>query len=172
MNKNILTQFELKKHLTYDAESGIFIRNISLCGKVRVGDICNYKSKEGYILIRVNNIQYKAHRLVWLYIHGYFPPDIIDHINGIRDDNRLVNIRLATRQQNNMNSNIQKNNKSGYKGVCWHKDSSKWIAQASVNNKSKYLGIYDTPEEASQVYIKFVKNIHKEFYKEISNGEE
>lgn len=80
------------------------------------------------------------------------PHEQADHINGNGLDNRRENLRLATKSQNNANRRISKNNKSGYKGVSWHKASGKWVAGIKVNGKSINLGGYDTPEQAHKAY--------------------
>lgn len=86
-----------------------------------------------------------------------------DHINGNTLDNRRSNLRLATKFENMHNSRKHKNNTSEYKGVSWHKPSNKWKAQITVNRKSIYLGLFDTPEEAHQVYCDAADYYHGEF---------
>ena len=90
-------------------------------------------------------------------------PKSIDHINGIKDDNRIINLRECTTQQNGMNRGPQKNNSSGYKGVGWSKKSSKWRAQIRFNNKSIYLGLFDDKKEAAKIYNKEAKKLFGEF---------
>jgi hypothetical protein len=162
----ILTQAELKRQLHYNPDSGIFTRLVSNANSVKVGDITGCKTNYGYIVIRINNKLYRAHRLVWLYIYGEFPENGIDHINGVKDDNRLSNLREASQKQNLLNVGIRSNNKSGYKGVCFDKPSNKWKAQARLNYKDACLGLFETPELASDAYQSFAKENHGEFYHE------
>jgi hypothetical protein len=160
----MLTQDELKSHLHYDQDTGIFTRLVSNNNKFRIGDIAGYLNDSGYISI--NYKYYLSHRLAWLYIHGEFPVNEIDHINGIKNDNRIENLRKATKAQNQMNKPAPKTNTSNFKGVSWHKRIGKWFASASKYNKKISLGYYLTAEEASIAYKNFTKQNHREFYHE------
>lgn len=151
----ILTQEQLKAKYSYDNLTGIF--------KNKYGKIVGNKNSRGYIRIYVNNTEHKAHRLAWLYVYGKFPDNFIDHINLDKSDNRISNLREATNKQNNYNVGISKRNTSGFKGVNYNKRICKWVAQASINNKNKYLGAFDTAEQASMAYLNFIKPIHGEY---------
>lgn len=87
----------------------------------------------------------------------------VDHINKNKLDNRKENLRICTPSQNQHNRPINKNNKSGYKGVTFHKGSGKWHAQIMVNRKNRYLGSFSLPEEAYECYCKEAQILHKEF---------
>jgi hypothetical protein len=87
----------------------------------------------------------------------------VDHINRDSLDNRLCNLRQATSQQNKHNQTIKRNNKSGFKGVFLESRSKKWVSTIMTNGKSKWLGSYDTPEEAHAAYCKASAELHKEF---------
>ena len=78
----MITQKELLENLVYDKDTGVFTRKISLNTKIRVGDVAGGKDVKGYVCIRVMGKTYKAHRLAWLYVHGKWPENEIDHING------------------------------------------------------------------------------------------
>jgi len=80
-----------------------------------------------------------AHRLAWFYMEGEWPTG---HINHIRDDNRWVNLREVSNQENHKNQSISINNKSGVIGVCWNKKARKWHAQIKVNYKAISLGCF------------------------------
>jgi hypothetical protein len=90
-----------------------------------------------------------AHRIVWALTYGVWPIDQIDHINGIRSDNRLSNLRAVTASQNQQNLGKMSNNTSGICGVNWKKDCKKWRAEIQVNGKYFYLGMFPTIEEAA-----------------------
>lgn len=106
-----------------------------------------------YKVCWVGDRQIKAHRAVWLAAGREIPPGYeIDHINGKKWDNCLENLRLVTRQQNSFNQGVCKNNKSGYKGVCWYKAGSKWHASICVNGKKIHLGYFKTKENAATAY--------------------
>ncbi len=89
----------------------------------------------------------------------------IDHINGVRDDNRLENLRMADSLQNNFNRGTQRRDKSGFKGVCIKKGSKRWVAQITIDGKRKHLGLFDTAEEAAAAYDAVAKQIHGAFFK-------
>lgn len=150
--KNKLTQKSLKKFLHYDPNTGIFTRLISISNNAQKSSIAGNKNVRGYRRIRIEGKEYLEHRLVWLYVHGYMPPQEIDHINRVRHDNRLKNLRLATRKINCSNTGMMSNNSSGVKGVTWNRKSKKWQAQIGANQKEKrrniYIGMYDNIPDA------------------------
>jgi len=90
---------------------------------------------------------------------------IVDHVNGNPLDNRKSNLRLCTHAENLRNRSMNSNNKSGYKGVYWHKTAGKWTAQVSVNGSKKHLGLFDKPEDAYKAYVKQAKLLHGEYFK-------
>jgi hypothetical protein len=114
--------------------------------------------KHDYIGIRLDNVLYLAHRLAWFYSYGKWPVDQIDHINGDRTDNRLINLREATNAENAQNKRIRAG-KSGFCGV--RKENSKWLAEIKVNYKPIRIGLFNTPEEAHQAYIAAKRKFHK-----------
>ena len=93
---NKLTQEELKRQLHYNPNIGIFRRKIANSNRVKIGDIAGSKNKRGYIIIKINNKLYRAHRLAWLYTHGYLPEHEIHHINEFKYDNRIDNLEHLT----------------------------------------------------------------------------
>ena len=155
-----LTQERLQELLSYDPETGIFT-NLKSRGRVKIGAVAGSKNPNGYIYIAIDSKKYRAHRLAWLYVHGNFPANQIDHINEVKDDNRIVNLRLATNLENHQNqSSPRTNNTSGYLGVIWDKFSGKWRARIKVNGKQKHLGCFDTGEEASEAYVTAKRELH------------
>lgn len=146
-----ITAFDLHKLLTYDSDSGDFRWRVSRGGK-KAGSLAGCIAPNGYRYIRVMNTMYLASRLAWLYTTGEWPKDEIDHKNVDQADDRFSNLREANRSQNNNNTRMKRNNKSGYKGVCWDSRREKWLAQIMVNRKHRFLGYFETPEEAYAVY--------------------
>jgi hypothetical protein len=154
-----LTQDRLKEVLSYDPDTGIFT-NLTQRGSSAVGTTAGWRH-DGYIRIKIDYKDYMAHRLVWLYIYGELPEEFLDHINEIRDDNRIVNLRMATHQENQHNRSSPKSNgTSGYLGVSWRKDCKKWQAQIRLNGRDKYLGHFNTAEQASEAYLKAKRDLH------------
>ena len=129
----ITTQKQLKDIATYNPITGYFKGISFMLGKYIVGD--------GYLQIGIYKNRYLSHRLAWLYVYGYFPEGDIDHINRIKTDNRIKNLREVWRLCNIRNSKTPRNNKSGVKGVSWNKASNKWESRIGLNNKSKNLGL-------------------------------
>jgi hypothetical protein len=159
----MLTQAELKRQLHYDPETGIFTRLVTNAMCIKVGDIAGSKRTDGYIAININKKVYSAHRLAWLYVYGELPVKFIDHINMIRDDNRIDNLRQATNQQNKFNAGIRKDNKTGYKGVTFCKQNNKWKSESRLNGVIHYFGYFTTPELAHEAYKQFAIKHHGEF---------
>ncbi len=159
----MLSQEQLKSIMHYDPDTGLFTWLISPKFGVKVGDEVG-THLEGYRVTRFKGTPYKLHRLAWLYVYGEMPDVFIDHINGIRDDNRIVNIRLATHTQNLRNSGNRKNNTLGFKGVCFDKRSKKYGAYLQVNGKQKWLGTFCTVQEAASTRSEAAKQHHGEFY--------
>lgn len=157
----MITQEELKELLNYNPETGIFTYKKKRA-KCTPGKIAGTYHVNGYTHIQLNRKIYKAHRLAWLYVYGYFP-QFIDHINCDRGDNRLCNLREVNIYQNNHNSKINKNNTSGIKGITWHKKAQKWCAQIDANGKHIYLGIFDDIDLAKLVIEEARKKYHVEF---------
>jgi hypothetical protein len=147
----MITAEELRKYVNYDQESGEF-RWLIIRGRASKSYTAGSKHRNGYLSFMIGGRRYSAHRIAWLFVHGEWPPNLIDHINGDKADNRISNLRLATKSQNGANRRKSKNNVSGFKGVTWIKRSQKWQAQLYVNGQMKYLGTFDQVEDASEAY--------------------
>ena len=158
----MLTQAELQSRLNYNSITGIFTwKNPPRYSNKKDGDNAGWGC-HGYIMIKINNKTYSAHRLAWLYMYNYLPP-IIDHINGNPSDNRISNLRPATLSKNQQNSKIPKSNTSGIKGVSWHKATKKWRATLNINGKLKHLGVFDDIKSAELIVREARIKYHGEF---------
>lgn len=158
----MLTQAELKARLHYDPLTGIFTWLVDSKHRKTKGKIAGSLGANGYVVIVINVKAYKAHRLAWLYVHGKWPEKLIDHINMVRDDNRLLNLREATHAQNMSNRKKKSNNTSGYIGVSKHRN--KWSAYVRKDNVQMHIGLYSSPEEASIAREEKARQLFGEFY--------
>jgi len=177
-----------RRLLRYDSEAGKLFWRERTPDLFKDGDRCkkwrarnwnsNFAEKEaftadnncGYKHGRIFFFFYFANRIIWLMIYDQFPPKgfEIDHINGDRKDNRIKNLRLVTRSQNNKNRSLQSNNTSGYPGVIWYKSRSKWYVTIKSNSKDNFLGYFTNKEEA----IAARKKAEKEFGFHENHGRE
>lgn len=146
-----LTIHRLQSLLSYDPETGCF-RWLAPRPYCSTGKLAGGLTSYGYIRISVDGRPYQAHRLAWFYVHGRWPSNEIDHVNGVRSDNRLTNLREATPSQNQANKRIRKDNTSGVKGVTWDKSRGKWLASIHINGKRLGLGRHQTLEQAARAY--------------------
>jgi hypothetical protein len=150
-----LNQNDLKELLDYDPDSGVFtwlVSRSNVRAGVEAGCVHTDHHGKTYRHIRLFGKLYLAHRLAWLYVHGEFPPDDIDHMDGDGLNNKLDNLRAITHAENGKNKRMHKNNSSGYPGVSWHKRDQKWHAQISINGKKKHIGYFDNIEDAAAAY--------------------
>jgi len=145
-----ISQEKLKELLNYDMSTGQFYW-LETRGRFKKDTIAGYIDNTGYIKIEIDGKKYRAHRLAWVYVHGSIPDGmIVDHIDGIKTDNRIFQLRLANFSQNNSNCGLRKNNKTGVKGV--HFCRGKYRARIKLNGKYNHLGYFDTLEQAAQAY--------------------
>jgi hypothetical protein len=107
--------------------------------------------KDGCLVVRIDYQLYKVHRLVFLWNHGYMP-EFVDHADMNRANNKIENLRPATKSQNMANRCQQTNGASGFKGVYFHKHSGKWAASIKANKVRMNLGLFDAPEAAHEAY--------------------
>ena len=155
-----VTQDQLKELLHYDPETGVFTNKVTRNARAKQGTAAGALTVDGYIVIQISMQKIHAHRLAWLYVHGCWPKNQIDHINRIRNDNRLCNIRDVTPSENIHNASDNSRNTSGYRGVTWNCQSKKWQAQTMVRYKYVYLGLYDCPKEAFAVVDAKRRELH------------
>lgn len=153
----MITQERLKQALFYNPNSGIFIWRWRQSYPKHTGKIAGSYERKGYLNIQIDGKNYKAHRLAWLYMTGMWPCEQIDHINTVKDDNRLVNLREATNSQNRANTPPPKNGSSGLKGA--QKTRNKWQAMIA----GRYLGIFDSQEKAHAAYAAKAKELFGDF---------
>lgn len=161
--KNHITLERLHAIIHYDPTTGIFIRKpIHGRGRCAAGIRADYLRVDGYSYVCVDRMSYLAHRLAWIYMTGVVPA-YLDHINGMKSDNRIENLRIATQWQNQLNHSRSLRNTNGIKGVCWSTRNKRWIAQSRMNSKSNWLGSFMTKDEAEAAVKAFRELHHGEF---------
>ena len=153
---------EIRKHIRYDRETGLLWWRIFGHGR-SPNRPAGSKDAYGYVRISFKGKAYKAHRIAWVLMKGYWPKKEIDHRNTIKADNRWENLRLATGSQNKRNRAVFRNTTSGIKGAQYSTKDRHWQARIRVGGKQLYLGCFKTPEEAAAVYAIAARKYHKEF---------
>jgi hypothetical protein len=143
-----MTLDKLKTILEYDKDTGNFTWKPLKSNGRWANTVAGSVQKDGYIRIHIDEKIYPAHRLAWLYEYGEFPITNIDHIDHVKTNNKISNLRLADYAENQKNRSIDLRNSSGTTGVTFVKRSNKWQAQIGINKTVKYLGsfknIYDS----------------------------
>ena len=155
----VITQNRVKILLHYEPKTGVFTWIISAAKRIKVGDVAGTINNMGYRSIGLYGRIYLAHRLAWLYVYGEFPPDQIDHINGITGDNRIVNLRAVDATANMRNQKKDKRNTSGITGVHWYPPTKKWQSRIKVGKRNIHLGYFECKYRAAS-YRKLAEEIY------------
>jgi hypothetical protein len=158
---NTITQERVKQLFDYHP-SGNLIRKVRMAVRAPAGSMPTCIESTGYLVTMVEGKTFKVHRLIFLWHHGYMPEQV-DHINGVRSDSRIENLRAATFGQNQQNKRLQKNNTSGFKGVYWREENKKWYVTIASNKKQIYLGRYGSLLDAVAASISGREKLHGEF---------
>jgi hypothetical protein len=153
---------DMKKYLSYSPETGLFHWILASSDKTKIGDIAGCLRDDGYIKIKIFGKNYLAHRLAWLFTHGEWPKEEIDHINRVRNDNRIENLRSILKRQQQQNMKLREKSTSGFVGVSQRKNG-KWRAHITIMGKFISLGVFDTPEAASNAYLEAKAKHHELF---------
>jgi hypothetical protein len=135
----MITQDQVKELFEYRA--GELYWKVKPAQRVKIGDKAGTAKARGYIGVKIKRKLYPVHRLIFLMFYGYLP-NCIDHIDNNPSNNKIENLRLATLSENQYNAKVRKDNKSGVKGVNWHKNVKKWCVQLVINGKTKHFGSY------------------------------
>lgn len=151
----------LLQALTFDFDTGIVTWR-EPGPKRRVGQEAGWVCK-GYRQITLDYQTMLTQRAIWAVYHGKWPDGIIDHRDGNPLNNRIKNLRPATPVESSINRKTQSNNTSGFKGVYFHKQNQRWQARITIGRKTRSLGLFDTPEEASAAYQSASITVHGDF---------
>lgn len=155
----MLTQQRLKELFSYDPYTGLFTRLLRTSVVGKVGSVAGWDKGNGYIVIFIDGKNYKSHRLAYLYMTGYWPKDQVDHIDGIRSNNRWSNLRDVSSQENTHNQrNPHKNNSTGFLGV--KPARRKFLAHIRLNGNIINVGSFDSAEKAHLAYLKAKRELH------------
>jgi len=146
--------------LAYDPDTGAFVWRRSTSNRKPAGAVAGSLRRNGYVHIKLGGKSYPAHRLAWRIVHGLWPAHQLDHINGVRSDNRIVNLREATQAENLQNRSRLANNTSGYPGVTYHVRKRAWQAQIDAGGKRFYLGRFADPAAAHAAYVEAKQRLH------------
>lgn len=161
-----LTVQRVREALIYCPETGVFKRKLRTAQRHQAGDRADFPisggNAKGYSRVSLDGKRYLAHRVAWLYVHGQWPSQFIDHINGEKSDNRLINLRDVNRIINSQNiRRARKDNSHGNLGISWHKQNKKWCARIGLQGKTKRVGSFSTVEQASEAYLNAKRKLHK-----------
>lgn len=144
----------IENFISYNHETGMFSIIKKTGNRSVLGPLQGRTDSRGYQQVSYMGKAFLAHRLAWYFVHRKWPENEIDHINGVKIDNRIANLREATRSQNIKNRGPHKNIISGLKGVYWLKGRNKYQAAIWIDGKRKALGVFDDKYEAYDAYVK------------------
>ncbi len=161
---------EAKNILNYNHETGIFTRAVNRSNSSSIGEIAGHFSNEGYnrisVTVKGDSRLLLAHRLAWFIHYGEIPKGVVNHINHIKSDNRIVNLESVNQSQNQWDRVVNKNNTSGYTGVTWCKVNSKWSSRIRHKGERINLGYFRCPKEAYISYLNKAKELRGDSYRE------
>jgi hypothetical protein len=163
MTGQLPTAARVRELFAYDASTGVFTRRVRTSNRINVGDVAGVQDRKGYLLLRVDGVIYKAHRVAWLYVHGDWPQGLIDHINGNTSDNRIANLRDVSRAANMQNlKRAMRTSSTGMLGVHRNPGAVKpFKARIVANGVPRHLGVFDTAEEAHEAYLSAKRELHQ-----------
>ena len=150
----------VRELFSYDPNTGLLTRKVRTSTSTRIGEVAGGKNGEGYWTVKVDGVGVLAHRIAWAIVKGEWPPKL-DHRDLNKSNNAWGNLREATSSQNTANCPRRSDNTSGYKGVSFF--AGKWKAQTAKDNRVIYLGLFDTPEDAYEAYLRASKDFHGEY---------
>ena len=155
-----ITAERLRQILAYDPATGVFTWRMRTAIRATVGSVAGSINSDGYILISIDDRKHRAHRLAWMWMYGEWPKHQVDHINGIRTDNRIVNLRNVSSIVNSQNErSARRNNKTGLLGV--RPSGNRFQSAIRIDGNKTHLGCFETPELAHAAYVAAKRKFHE-----------
>lgn len=155
--------WEIRDCINLNKDTGELTWKYRVNNAVEVGRPIGTAHNKGYKFFRLNKTFYFNHRVVWYLAYGGWPKGEIDHINGIKDDNRLINLRDVTHRQNMLNKKSEQVSTSNYKGVHWHKNNKKWRATLWNGSSKIHLGVFNCEMSAALAYDHAAKEVFGDY---------
>lgn len=152
----------LKGLFTVDYESGTLIRRVSTY-RAQKEAVAGYKANNGYLAVSVVGVRALVHRVIWAIHYDAWPEGDIDHIDNDKTNNRIPNLRMATKSQNSMNTRIRKDSTTGIKGVCYNSANSNYRVRLIKDNTPVEVGSFLTIQAAAEAVKLARKKIHGDF---------
>lgn len=158
----MITHERLVALLSYDPETGVFRWKQRTSNRVKEGAVAGRDNGNGYRRVMLDRKHYFLHRIAWFYAHGEWPQAEIDHIDGVRSNNALANLRPASHRENGQNQPfLRSTNTSGFCGVSWSKKHGKWAAYIHVGGRKRHLGLFCCEEDAAKAHIDAKREFHR-----------
>lgn len=151
---------ELKRRLSYNPETGVFLVKLPRGGR-RAGTVAGGLRTLGYRTVNLLGFHYKEHRLAWFYVHGTWPSSQLDHVNGVRSDNRLSNLRECSQAENSQNHGTSRASKTGVTGVRFLPRDSVYHASITVAGKAHHLGSFNELSAATSARVEAKSQLHR-----------
>lgn len=163
MKRPHITIEEVEERFHYNHETGILTWKKTCGPRAPLGKMAGCDDGKGYLQIRIKGRLYFNHRIAWAIFYGKWPIEHIDHKNNIHRDNRIYNLREATRSENMCNQKLSSRNTSGAKGIMWSKQQSKWRARITLNSKEHHVGYFCAISDAMASMIAYRTKLHGEY---------
>lgn len=163
MPNDQLTAERARALFDYEPETGLLRNRERRSSRAPAGAVAGGITPYGYRSVSVDSVRHQAHRVVWLIVHGSWPTADLDHINGVKADNRIANLREASRAENMANRRMSRISKHGAVGVSKVVTGPNYRAQIKAGGRLVHLGVFPTVEEASAAYLAAEASLRGEF---------